>query len=98
MKVIRAVVNGRVRTVNTDYSEDELPLDTGSAEVLLTWKRRLGAERKAQRDFNPLVGLDLVLRAPPRPGNSTPLRRSGTTFVPLAAALWSVRVRSRSRH
>lgn len=32
MKVVRAV-------------EDELPLDPGFAEVLLTWKLRLGAER-----------------------------------------------------
>ena len=61
MKVVRAVVHGRVKTVKTDYSEDELPLDPGFAEVLLTWKRRLGAEREAQNEIStPLVGLDLV--------------------------------------
>ena len=61
MKVVRAVVHGRVKTVKTDYSEDELPLDPGFAEVLLTWKRRLGAEREAQNGIStPLVGLDLV--------------------------------------
>lgn len=36
MKVVRAVVHGRVKSVKTDYSEDELPLDPGFAEVLLT--------------------------------------------------------------
>ncbi len=61
MKVVRAVVHGRLKTVKTDYSEDELPLDPGFAEVLLTWKRRLGAERAAQNGIStPLVGLDLV--------------------------------------
>ena len=61
MKVVRAVVHGRVKTVKTDYSEDELPLDPGFAEVLLTWKRRLGAEREAQNGIStPLEGLDLV--------------------------------------
>ena len=61
MKVVRAVVHGRVKTVKTDYSEDELPLDPGFAEVLLTWKRRLGAEREAKNGIStPLVGLDLV--------------------------------------
>ncbi len=58
MKVVRAVVHDRVKT---DYSEDELPLDPGFAEVLLTWKRRLGAEREAKNGIStPLVGLDLV--------------------------------------
>ena len=61
MKVVRAVVHGRIKTVKTDYSEDELPLDPGFAEILLTWKRRLGAEREAQNGIStPLVGLDLV--------------------------------------
>ena len=61
MRLVRAVVHGRVKTVKTDYSEDELPLDPGFAEVLLTWKRRLGAEREAQNGIStPLVGLDLM--------------------------------------
>jgi integrase len=61
MKVVRAVVHGRVKTVKTEYSEDELPLDPGFAEILLTWKRRLGAERKAQNGIStPFMGLDLV--------------------------------------
>ncbi len=60
-KVVQAVVHGRVKTVKTDYSEDELPLDPGFAEVLLTWKRKLEAEREGQNGIaTPLVGLDLV--------------------------------------
>jgi integrase len=61
MRVVRAVVHGRVKWVKTEYSEDELPLDPDFAEILLTWKRRLGAEREAQIGIStPLVGLDLV--------------------------------------
>jgi integrase len=56
MKAVRAVVHGRVKTVKTDYSEDELPLDPGFAEVLLTWKRRLGAEREAQNGISTTTG------------------------------------------
>ena len=39
MKVVRAVVHGRVKTVKTEYSEDELPLDPDFASILLDWKR-----------------------------------------------------------
>jgi integrase len=61
MRVARAVVHGRVKWVKTEYSEDELPLDPDFAEILLTWKRRLEAEREAQIGIStPLVGLDLV--------------------------------------
>ena len=38
--VSRAVVHGRVKTVKTEYSEDELPLDPDFATVLLAWKSR----------------------------------------------------------
>jgi integrase len=61
MRVARAVVHGRVKWVKTEYSEDELPLDPDFAEILLTWKRRLGTEREKQTGIStPLVGLDLV--------------------------------------
>jgi len=40
MKVVRAVVHGRVKTVKTEYSEDELPLDPDFAAILLDWKRK----------------------------------------------------------
>ena len=51
MKIVRAVVHGRVKTVKTEYSEDELPLDPDFAAILLDWKRQCEAEaRKAQTD------------------------------------------------
>ena len=53
MKVVRAVVHGRIKTVKTDYSEDELPLVPGFAEVLLTWKLRLGPNAKRKTGFQP---------------------------------------------
>jgi integrase len=37
MKVARAVVHSRVKTVKTEYSEDELPLDSDFAELLLDY-------------------------------------------------------------
>ena len=39
MRVVRAVVHGRVKTVKTEYSEDDLPLDPDFAAILLDWKR-----------------------------------------------------------
>lgn len=38
MRVVRAVVHGRVKIVKTEYSEDELPLDPEFAMVLLDWR------------------------------------------------------------
>lgn len=84
MKVVRAVVHGRVKTVKTDYSEDELPLDPGFAEVLLTWKRRLGAEREVQNGIStPLVGLDLVF-----PSTSTGSLPRGPSPARLHPSRW----------
>jgi integrase len=40
VRVSRAVVSGRIKTVKTEYSEDELPLDPDFATVLLDWKAR----------------------------------------------------------
>jgi len=40
IRVTRAVVHGRVKTVKTEYSEDELPLDPPFAAILLDWKTR----------------------------------------------------------
>ena len=66
MKVVRAVVHGRVKTVKTEYSEDELPLDPDFATVLLDWKRESDEQtRKALSDgTTPLAGLDLVFTSP----------------------------------
>jgi hypothetical protein len=38
MRVTRAVVDGVVDKVKTEYSEDDLPLDPDLATVLLNWK------------------------------------------------------------
>jgi integrase len=66
MKVVRAVVHGRVETVKTEYSEDELPLDPDFAAILLDWKRE--CEEKARKALDegttPLPGLDLVFTSP----------------------------------
>jgi integrase len=66
MKVVRAVVHGRVETVKTEYSEDELPLDPDFAAILLDWKRECEKQvRKALNDgTTPLPGLDLVFTSP----------------------------------
>jgi integrase len=62
MRVVRAVVHGRVETVKTEYSEDELPLDPDFAAILLLWKRE--CEEQARQTLadgkTPLPGLDLV--------------------------------------
>jgi len=36
MKVVRAIVHGRAKTVKTEYSEDELPLDPTSRRFFWT--------------------------------------------------------------
>ena len=62
MRVVRAVVHGRVKMVKTEYSEDELPLDPEFATVLLGWK--LESEREATaEDSTPSMGLNLVFRS-----------------------------------
>lgn len=66
MKVVRAVVHGRVETVKTEYSEDELPLDPDFAATLLDWKRECEAQARKALDegITPLPGLDLVFTSP----------------------------------
>jgi integrase len=66
MKVVRAVVHGRVKMVKTEYSEDELPLDPDFAAVLLNWKLQCEEEaRKALADGKtPSTGLKLVFTSP----------------------------------
>lgn len=62
MRVVRAVVHGRVKMVKTEYSEDELPLDPDFAAILLDWKRASeDRERSLQgSDPTPFMGLGLV--------------------------------------
>ena len=64
MRVVRAVVHGRVKVVKTEYSEDELPLDPEFAEVLLHWKRQCEQEAR-QKTGGPtrLIGLELVFES-----------------------------------
>jgi integrase len=66
LRVVRAVVHGRVKWVKTECSEDELPLDPGFAAILLDWKRE--CEEQARRALadrkTPEMGLDLVFASP----------------------------------
>lgn len=65
MKVVRAVIHGRVESVKTEYSEDELPLDPDFASVLLDWKMECQSQKKAQtEESTQLSGLDLLFTSP----------------------------------
>lgn len=66
MRVVRAVVHGRVKWVKTEYSEDELPLDPGFAAILLGRKRECEEQPwRAQTDGKtPAMGLELVFASP----------------------------------
>jgi integrase len=59
MKVVRAVVHGRVKLVKTEYSEDELPLDPDFATILLDWKLQSQEEAEAEEPTRS-TGLELV--------------------------------------
>jgi integrase len=63
MKVVRAVVHGRVESVKTEYSEDELPLDPDFASILLDWK--IQSEKDAESAGKTrLIGSDLLFISP----------------------------------
>jgi integrase len=66
MKVVRAVVHGRVKMVKTEYSEDELPLDPDFAAILLDWKlqSRESAEKAPDDGKTPYMGLELIFPSP----------------------------------
>ena len=100
MRVVRAVVHGRVKWVKTEYSEDELPLDPDFAAILLVWKRQCEEEvRKALAEGNnPICGVG--------PGLSEPRHRAplshGSDSAGLPPSGWMVsggvpEVRSRRR-
>jgi integrase len=88
MRVVRAVVHGRVKMVKTEYSEDELPLDPEFATVLLDWRLQSETEAAAE-DSTPAMGLELVFRSHVTGVTITRLPSSRTIFVRLAAAWWS---------
>jgi len=66
MRVVRAVVHGRVKIVKTEYSEDDLPLDPDFAAILLGWKYKSEEEnRKAlAAGKTPFMGSELVFTSP----------------------------------
>ncbi len=64
MRVIRAVVHGRLKMVKTEYSEDELPLDPEFAEILLHWKRECERKKRLQSGVpTQFGGLELVFES-----------------------------------
>ena len=66
MRVVRAVVHGRVKIVKTEYSEDDLPLDPDFAAILLDWKYK--SEEDARTALaakkTPFMGSELVFTSP----------------------------------
>ncbi len=66
MRVVRAVVHGRVKIVKTEYSEDDLPLDPDFAAILLDWKYKSEEDARtalaAKR--TPFMGSELVFTSP----------------------------------
>ena len=56
MRVTRAVVDGVVDEVKTEYSEDDLPLDPDLATVLLNWKRQCAASQEDWIFPSPVTG------------------------------------------
>jgi integrase len=66
MRVVRAVVHGRVKMVKTEHSEDEVPLDPDLAAILLAWKHESEDEtRQALTDGKtPFKGSELIFTRP----------------------------------
>lgn len=90
MEVVRPVVHGRVKTVKTEYSEDELPLDPDFASVLLDWKRQISEETR-------LPGQNWSSPATSAGAPTTRLWPSRTTSDLLAFACGVSKVRSWDR-
>ncbi|MGA7829777.1 MAG: site-specific integrase [Terracidiphilus sp.] len=66
MRVVRAVVHGRVKIVKTEYSEDDLPLDPDFAAILLDWKYKSEEDARTARAAKrtPFMGSELVFTSP----------------------------------
>lgn len=66
MRVVRAVVHGRVKIVKTEYSEDDLPLDLDFAAILLGWKYKSEEEnwKALAAGKTPFMGSELVFTSP----------------------------------
>jgi hypothetical protein len=76
MRVTRKVVNGRVSTVKTEYSEDELPLDQDFSRELLHWKAQCPPSFEGWLFPAPLTGASLLCERNPEglPENRWPKR------------------------
>jgi len=92
MRVVRAVVHGRVKIVKTEYSEDDLPLDPDFAAILLDWKYKSEEENRKVLAAGKTHLWGQSWSSPARsPGDTTtrPLF-SRTISVRLDAVWWSV--------
>lgn len=56
VKVQRGIVHGRVDEVKTEYSNDDLPLDSNFAEMMLNWKPRCPVTSEGWVFPNPETG------------------------------------------
>ena len=56
LKVTRGTVHGRVSSVKTEYSEDELPLDPSFADLMTAWRPRCVATAEGWMFPNPTSG------------------------------------------
>jgi len=97
MRVVRAVVHGRVKIVKTEYSEDDLPLDPDFAAILLGWKYKSEEEnRKLWRREKPHLWGQSWSSPARSPGDTTTrLLFSRTISVRLDAVWWSVQTAGR---
>jgi integrase len=57
LQVVRGVVHGRISDVKSEYSEDELPLDSAFAEVMLAWQNRCPSSEGNWVFPNPNTGM-----------------------------------------
>jgi integrase len=96
MRVVRAVVHGRVKIVKTEYSEDDLPLDPDFAAILLGWKYKKRKTGRLWRRKKPHFWGQIWSLPARSPGVTTTRPRfSRTISVRLDAAWWSVQTAGR---
>jgi hypothetical protein len=73
---VQGVVHGRISDVKTKYSEDELPLDSAFADVMLDWQKRCPR--------NDGIGLSQITQ----PGLYTTSHQSNRTLSALLDVMW----------
>jgi integrase len=94
MRIVRAVVHGRVKWVKTEYSEDELPLTIPTSRRFScnaggSGKSRF--ERPYPRECLGNRSPTWSFRAPPQGVTTTRLPSSRTTSVPQGGVWWNAR-------